>query len=392
LSVGIAILIVLFVSGVLYALVPGIGAFQVRAKWRRFRRRLAESTVMPVLSRRPPLESEEGAEYRLFGRLEAIQGKDRIWIASSPVAPQSAEGGTFSAAADLKGVHVYILPSISEEAEPQSLPWSSLSALPEGAQVLLAGPQFQEEGRVVFRSTDEAPLLVVFYDGDPRSLLSRAIWCGRQRNEYWNSYTALSLVTGLLALFLLGYLFLQTPGLRLPALLAFTFSSAPVAALLPPGVLFLFLYRRLWKQARLLRAERDLFLLPTRQFGGGYRSGPSQITQLPDGETYKMLSGPCGDLASIAGEGLDVVSSSLVSGQSNCCLFGAEETRGGAGRLVLPRDPMAPLVLTPGEPSTLARLAQGRARLYEGLAAISFALDLVPNLILVLLLLGQLVW
>jgi hypothetical protein len=391
-SVGLAILIVLAVAGVLYILVPGLGAFRVRAQWRTFRRRLAESTVMPIMNRRPAEPTSVGAEYRLFGRLEAIQGKDRIWIEASGSRPGSGESTGFSAAAELKGVHVYILPSISEEAEPQTIPWSSLSALPEGTQVLLVGPQFQEEGRVVFRSTEEASLLVVFYDGDPRSLLRRAIWCGRQRNEYWNSYTALSLVTGLLALFMLGYLFLQSPGLRLPALLAFTLSTTPVAALLPPGVLFLLLYQRLWKQARLLRAERDLFLLPTRQFGRSLEGEPPRLTRLPDGEIYRMLSGPCGDLASIAGDGLDVLQSSFVAREGNCCLFGAEESSGAALRLALPSDPMAPLVLTPGEPSALARLAQSRARLYEVLAAISFALDLLPNLILVLLLLGRLVW
>ena len=77
--------------------------------------------------------------------------------------------------------------------------------------------------------------MVVIYDGDERSILLRAVWGGRQKNEYWNSFTLAALITGSVSLFLMSYLFLSHPLYRQAALFALTLGFFPLATLLPPG-------------------------------------------------------------------------------------------------------------------------------------------------------------
>jgi hypothetical protein len=266
-SVLLATVLVLFVTFLFYAGIPGIGAFLARARWRRFRHMITECASLPILRQGDHGSTAEGC-YRFFGRLQAIRGRDRIWLSGPEHGPEDGPD-VFSVEVDLEGVHVYLLPSGEPglwDEEPRGLPWRAVTTLPAGAQVFVAGRLRNEKGRSVFRHTSEEPLLITFYEGAAESLLVQAVWCGRQRNEYWNPFTGISLITGFVALFLLGYLLLRSSPLRFPALLAFSLSAIPLAAFLPPGVAFFYLYRRYWKQGRTLRAERDLFRLPLKYF------------------------------------------------------------------------------------------------------------------------------
>ncbi len=384
-----AVMLVAGVGCLFYLIVPGLGAFQVRHGWRRFRKRIAAAARMPMLQR--PGSAGEGS-WRFLGALEALQGRDRVWLSAL------GEGG-FSVAADLEGAPIYVLPwneggegADFGDEEPQILSWKSIAALPAGTQVLVAGTLAESGGQKVFQSGAE-PLLVVFYEGDARTLLERAVWCGRQRNEYWNHLTQISLLTGFFALFMIGTLMLREPQLRVAVMAAYALCVTPVITFLPPGVAFYFLYRRLWKRARTLRAQRDLFRLPLGYFDEGLALEEG-ATELPNGERYCMLKGPRAELeASLAsGARPQVWENPLAAGteEPTVTLFGAAHE--GTGRMDVPRDPMAGLTLMLGDPEELARRAAAVARRNELLAGFLLLLGFLPNVALVLYALRRIVW
>jgi hypothetical protein len=367
------VLLALAIACFFYLVVPGLGAFQARRGWRVFRRRIEAAARLPLLEK--PASAQPG-RWRFLGTLEAV-GTGRVWLATG-------RGEGPAVAADLDGP-VYILPWQSAEGaaglgdeEPQILSAKNIPTLPAGTQVLVAGAVVETEGQRVFRSAPGDPLLAVFYEGEARTLLQRAVWCGRQRNEYWNHLTRTSLLTGFLALFLAASLMLADPSRRPAAVLAYALCAAPAAILLPPGVLLYFLYKRLWKRARMLRAERDLFRLPLVYFHGA-----ESAADLPGGERYVMVKGTRAELEARVDGGARPApwESSLSQGaEGELTLFGAEVDR----RIVVPRDPMAGLVLLSGDPEVLSRQAASAARKRELLAGVLFVAGFLPNAALLL--------
>ncbi len=383
---ALALLLAALGTAVLFfALVPGAGAFTVRWQWRLFRRRMLEASLAPFL-RYSDLTGAEGprGDFRVFGELEAIEERDRVWINT----------GEFTVEADLEGVRLYLLPSLSgggglqeplPDEEPAVAPWNRVFSLPSGLSLFVGGRLFLEEGRGVFRSSPRAPLLVVFYDGERESILKRAIWGGRKRNEYWNPFTLPSLLAGFLCLALLAYLSLRSSQAGLPGLAVLSLAAAPVAPLLPPGVALYYLYRYFWKLARRLRAERDLLRLPLRYFP---EEGPAgeRTALLPNGQRYLMCRE--GALA-VEGEP-ETRSCTRHPDTGEGWLFGAVEERQGRRTLRRPADPMAELLRVPGDPAALASRCEGLARWYELAAAACFTTGLGMNLFGVLLLLARL--
>jgi hypothetical protein len=383
---ALALLLAALGTAVLFfALVPGAGAFAVRWQWRLFRRRMREASQAPFL-RYSDLTGAAGprGDFRAFGELEAIQGRDRVWINT----------GEFTVEADLGGVRLYLLPSLSGSAglqeplpdeEPAVAPWNRLYSLPSGLRLFVGGSLFLEEGRGVFRSGPRSPLLVVFYDGERESILKRAIWGGRKRNEYWNPFTLPSLLAGFLCLALLAYLSLRSSQAGLPGLAVLSLAAAPVAPFLPPGVALYYLYRYFWKLARRLRAERDLLRLPMRYFPEG-EPAAERLTLLPNGERYLM----CREGA-LAVEGEPETRSCSGSRRAGeAWLFGAVEERQGRRTLRRPADPMAELLRVPGDPAQLASRCERLAFWNELAAAACFTAGLGLNLFGVLLLLARL--
>jgi hypothetical protein len=256
-----------------YLFIPGVGAFFVRARWRSFRKTVIAASKYPEIGYRElHSRGEPSAErYYFLGVLEAIQEDDLIWLRSGEVA----------LSADMKGQKVFLLPSqtasgeemeaddvslLSEET-PRIVAWEKVRSLPEGMQVLIAGTLHIGGGKGVFRSGKKGDLFVMFYDGDNASLLKRAVWHGRQRNEYWNLFTGASLGAGFLSGMILSYFFLSPPVSRMPAILSIIMSLVPLISVLPPGLVFFMGYRRLWRRGRFLRAERDILNLPYNRFG-----------------------------------------------------------------------------------------------------------------------------
>ncbi len=364
-----------------YLFIPGLGAFHVRKRWRTFRRRISDSTLLRRITYNTLVKSDDGylGDYRFFGSLEAMQGDDTVWIRS----------GSTSLAADLAGVDVYLLPSFSHSANegvveineealpdemPQQLPWSQVFNLPEGTSIYISGPLFVQRGQAVFRSTDEHELTAVIYEGEAESVLRRSIWGGRQRNEYWNSFTPASLIAGTMALLFIAYNFLRLQAEAVPAALALGLSTTPILPFLPPGLPFFLLYRFLWKKGRFSRAERDILRLPMRYFDNA-----GTIVSLPDGGNYTLREFDTREAALESMGKPKVRTTSLLEAEGESTrqyfVFHAEGT-----------DPMAEEIMIPGHPFELAALCVNRARLYEWASIGAFGVCYAVNLIFALIL------
>ena len=370
------LVLILAIGGLFYLAIPGVGAFLVRGQWRVFRRRLLEVSHFPRAN--PGAWRREKTSFlgnfRFFGSLEAIQGDDRIWITN----------GVFSVAADLRHAKVYIIPASTPESEGELrvVPWSEISSLPQGSPVLAGGALFLEEGRAVFRSADRAiggktgdeqPPLVVIYDCKREQIVQKATWSGRQKNEYWNQFTVPSVLAGSFLLLVLAYVFLAGTNLRFPAITALTFALAPLAPFLPPAFALYFLYRSFWKKARIMRAQRDVAQLPLRYFPvGGQEDGRHErATLLPDLDTYVMVRGTLDtEGGAILNEDRRItlppnikrVDISLPRRRmarlfrpDEVCAFGSYHEEGDAPELSAPEDPMAELMLFPGDPVRISR-------------------------------------
>ncbi|MBT3275745.1 MAG: hypothetical protein HN368_21520 [Spirochaetales bacterium] len=375
-----------------FLLIPGIGAFFVRSQWRKFRLRITGSSMLPRVRYQRGVQEVEGfaGVFRFFGSLEAIQGNNTIWIS----------GGSFSLSAELAGVMVYLLPSFSysenegvvERNEenipdeiPQRIPWNRIFSLPEGTKMFLSGALFFHHGQRVFRSTRQHPLTVVIYDGEQDTILRRSIWAGRQRNEYWNRFTAISLIAGSLALLILAYNSLRLGTTGIPAFFAIGLSMTPILPFLPIGLPFFLLYRNLWKRARFNRAERDILKLPTRYFG--YKAPASNMSALmPDGGRYSLEVFTSREHA-LAGMSKPKIRTASVMRHAQedsrlYYVFAPEDTGGGQV------DPMAENLMIPGNPLEISLNCERKARRFEVLAGLSFLLCYLPNLISALILLN----
>jgi hypothetical protein len=398
---------------VFYAVLPAVGAFLAREQWRKFRRTVITVSHYPTAS--PAAVSRSRGPFigfhRFFGTLEAIQGDDRIWITN----------GHFSVAADLRDVHVYLIPESEASADAAlggaesagtalgSVPWSRIFSLPEGTPVFVGGALYNEEGRGVFRDGGDSPLLLVIHDCPRENVVLRAIGSGRERNEYMNAFTLPAVCIGALLLVLLAFS-LFSPPQRLLGLLALTAGLAPVSPFLPPGFPLYFAYRAYWKKGRLLRVQRDLVQLPLRYFpppGDGKRD--RRATLLPDLEPYVMIRGRSdpGDPHAIMSGGTRIALPPGITrltvrlprrfaaragiGSSDCVVFAGYVIEGDELRLTRPEDPMSGQMLVPGDPREIARASERAARSCEVLSVLFLALNIIVNVPLIFMLLSLLI-
>ena len=360
----------------LFRSVPGVGAFVVRARWRRFRRTIIGSSLLPILSY-AAVRSGTDASYRFYGRLEAVQGDHRVWLSD----------GHLSVALELEGVSIYVVPAvdvsgggnrgIGRDETPRVISWEALGSLPEGTPFFVAGHLQIVDGTPVFRSNPQARLFVMLYEETERRLLARAIWCGRQRNEYWNQFTPVALAAGFVTQLLLAYLFFREGGSRIYGLTALTMALLPALPLFPPGLLTFFGYRRLWGRARLLRARRDLLRLPAR-FDFLPKEPRHWSARLPAGGEYVKQLIPAG--ATWSGY---PVRRGVEEGPDWFRFY----PQLGEGDL---RDPWAESVVVAGEPEMLARRAELRARRLEGVSLLLFLSSVLINSYLAFLALSYL--
>ena len=390
-SAPIAFLMILLVVFLFYLLIPGIGGFLALHRWRVFRRRIVTASRYATAGYREVLvgsrarRSQAIGRYRFFGGLEAIQGDGMAWLSDrrasiavelSDVAVYMVPGGEIDAGAGRERLSLHA----DQGDVPSATSWRKVGSLPEGTRMFVAGDLYGEDGRAVFKKTAGRKPLVIIYDGADETLLFRSIRDGRQINEYWNTLTPIALAAGSLALLILAYLSISSPLLRLPGVLSAALGLLPLSIFAPPGVVLFFVYRRLWRIGRRLRAERDLLRLPLRYGPPGFLR-----TVLPDGEAYVRAEYSAN---TVAGEPSLLWRHPTVHRGSarRAVIFGTDPVgRAGNEIPLIPQDPMAERVALPRDPESLSAASQRRARLTELLALLFITGGLLANLYLLIL-------
>ena len=243
-----------------YLIIPGLGGLHARTRWRRFRKRVQESVLLPEVAFDRGGVDEPLGPHRFIGRIEALQDSDSLWI----------KGDAVSIQALMSDSEIYILPpetsgppdlrAIEEERLPEGAPgtmsWKQMTTLQEGHRVYLVGFLERRDGVLRMFGSRDVPLLSILHESD--DVIPRAVWSGRQKNEYWNNLTPWSLLAGSLSLFIMASAVFRTYQASLSVRLLLLQALFPIIPLLPPGVVFFFFYLANWRRARFLRAERDL--------------------------------------------------------------------------------------------------------------------------------------
>lgn len=382
---------ILFVAVVFYVIIPGVGAFGVRRRWRMFRRRISQATLRPPVtyaSVRTGSRNSASLSYaaRFLGTLESIQGENIAWV----------RGAELTIAVDMSSSDVFLLPQ-AEDHGPGSPPlrtsWSRVGSLPEGLKVLVSGRLDTTGAHPLMRAENGEPVVAVFYDGPDTSLIRRCIWSGRQLNEYWNSVTPAGLAGGTLALIVLAYFLLREPLAIGYARLAVALASVPVLPLLPPGVAMFYLYRRTWRRGRTLRAHRDVLRLPLRYF-----TAAELCTRLPAGESYclarvdrEVIEAASAPRLTVLEPPPEVVRSPgdpQTVPREQYTVFGTPRGEILPGP---PEDPLAEWIAVRGDPLAASERCQRIARRFEVGSLVILGAGMAVNLFLVLLLVVALI-
>ncbi len=338
------------------------------------------AALKPSLSYRSVYGSNKDGEYRFFGSLQAVQDEHRIWLSD----------GNISVNVDLEGGPVYILPPIVEgelfntnyyhqDNSPRKTYWNRVFSLPEGTRFFVSGQFVHENGKSFFTKTKETPLAVVIYDCEDSVFFSHAVLSGRQRNEYWNALTPGSLTIGSFTLFIYFYLLIQMPYMRFAAVTAVTFSLVPIMPFLPPGVVFYYIYRNYWKRARILRAERDILLIPVNFFSKVMDFQEDSSVTLASGLKYGCFVRRTRDEAFGVFENAverDLSLKKIRNDQDKFYIFGLLSVKG--------KDYMAETLVVPGNPNELSLHATKKARKYEIISILSFGIGFFMNLLIFL--------
>jgi hypothetical protein len=204
--------------------------------------------------------------YRFTGKFESMSD-GMIWIRGDSLMVPVMTTGTFA----------YILPSFNSGiSDPdeflERVRWNRLPNIAEGVKVFVGGSVVKKDGRQVFASSKENPLLVIFYNGPDMFFPQYVINTGRNKNDYWNPITPYALILGAFFLITMAISFLPRPAFRLTVISAFTAVFLPLFPLFPPGVLLTVLYKQFWRRARITRTYRDLAELPDTLRGRSQKS------------------------------------------------------------------------------------------------------------------------
>jgi hypothetical protein len=372
-----------------YGLIPVLGAFVNRHGWRVFRRSFDDFRLRPFLDY-AAYRRGEGGSYRFIGGFESVTGGHTLWIRNDEL----------TIPVSLSGAHTYVLPTPENNEAPWSfdpgkeaparIHWDRVTALTEGAKVFVGGLLLLRDDRLTCVSRRDNPLLVIFYDGSDRSLTARTIRAGRHGNEYWNILTPYAFILGAFSQIVIALNFLQRPAFRFTVLVSLVAVFIPLLPLVPPGFILTVLYRRLWWQARVFRAYRDLVRLPLKDLPPDMKS-----SRLPDGELYgvrRYETLPPGLEKAIEKREISL----LIPGKAadkfqGWYVFGAfpEGGKEGGGKgepglheqgLCEPRDPFATYGVIPGNPEELARSFTVRAYVLEIISWILLLMGLSLNI------------
>ena len=358
-----------------YTVVPIAGAFAVRRSWRLFRSRFNDLRDAPLLDYAAYRDGgDKDRDFRFLGGFESVNDDRILWVRNE----------NLTVPVRLEGARIYLLPSAEEGEEfnfesegeaPEHIRWNRLDALSDGVRVYIGGRLRTAGGRRIFSSCREGPLLIILYDGADRTLMLRTVKAGRQKNEYWNPATPLSLAVGICSQLVIAVGYLPRPAFRLAALTAFAAMFGPLFPLAPPGVLFTALYRRLWRRARIFRVYRDLVRLPLVHIAADCGLG-----RLPDGSAYGYREYE--EIPIVEDPPQAIPPGERLSGGGGWRVYGSLEgsaADAGPGHPGRPKDPMGAYVLIPGDPIRLARTYVRKAYAYEAAAMATLLAGLLAN-------------
>jgi hypothetical protein len=351
-----------------YGLVPMAGALVKRYKWHIFRKRFDELRLSPILDYNQYSQQERNANtFRFVGGFESVTDGQTLWI----------RGEDLTVPVSLQNAETYLLPMQKDDGipevfdpgdeAPEKIRWERVSALTEGARVYVGGLLVCRDGRWSFASSKENPLMVIFYDCSDQSLTTRTIRAGRHRGEYWNGVTPYSLVIGALCQILMAVAFLSRPAFRLTVIVSLIALFVPLYTIIPPGLLFTVVYRRLAWRSRILRSYRDLARLPMRYLTSSKENTPQGGGILPNGELYGFTCHV--ELPPQAQEGaIPLLLPELEKAKEDDLwyIFGA--LRPDEKLPVQPQDAFATFGILPGKPEAVARRCEISAYVLELIA------------------------
>jgi len=369
----------MIIVAIWYGILPIAGAFYSRNKWKVFRNRFDCLRLAPILDYRRYRQLEgEGSVFRFTGGIESITDGHTLWV----------KGDDLTMPVSLEKTKCYLLPVHDGEGipeAPEQIRWNRVSTLTEGAKVFIGGQLKTQNNRLSFCTTKEKPLMVLFYNCPDSELTGAIIRAARTRNEYWNSLTPVSIVIGALTLVYMAASFLNRPAFRLTVISTLVAIFVPVLPVVPPGILFTVLYRRLTWHARNFRAYWDLARLPLRHL-----PPDRQSALLSTGEKYGylILNSLPDAIPWLIPEIQKKVS------KNNLYFFGILDA-GAAGAIsgeepVLPqrsKDPFVSFGILPADPANLARRYAIRAYTLEALAWFILLLGIGMNIVFIILIL-----
>jgi len=264
-----------------YLILPCAGALARKLVWSRFRARLGELSVAPVLGYGDIAEARaRGGEepigpFQFRGSMDALEGEDGLWLRS----------GDTTVVVDFRDTSFHALAqddpdlpidSLRRAGGVERLSWRKVRSFSSGTKVLVAGMLRMRGGQAVFVSEDGAPLIVVSYDGAEDNLVSRIVAAARGRNDLWNGYTFASCAAGVT---ILGLLLAMSQSMSfLPSVLfvAGLVALAPLVPFLPPGMLFVFLGNAVWRRRIGIMMKRDLATVAAGTGAGMGKAEPAK--------------------------------------------------------------------------------------------------------------------
>lgn len=250
----------LLLAGFFFLILPLLGAFITRGRWRKFRHKLIFLGKQPRFSGYfDPAVPWTGL---IYGQIEGIQGSTWLWLRSQGRSIRVNAGNAEVCMFEGQQRSGRRLPE-----PPVRLRWSHVGAVAEGSRVMVWGQVLSRNGRLQLEAPEgEKGPFLVFYEGDDASLLRRLLGNSRQQNEYWNIFTPFGLLIGFALVAILAFDAFQTLPNRLWGVILTSLALMPFSILLPPGLAAYYVYRRLWRRSRRLRSRRDmLYLVPGRK-------------------------------------------------------------------------------------------------------------------------------
>jgi hypothetical protein len=231
--------------------------------------------------------ADEGGIFRFTGGIESITEGHTLWV----------KGDDLTIPVSLENTKCFLLPKNNGEEmpePPEQIRWNRVSTLTEGVKVFIGGLIKLQDNRLIFVSTKENPLIVIFYNCHESELTNQIILSARIRNEYWNNITPVALGFGALSLVYIAASLLNRPAFRMTVITALVAVFIPVLPFIPPGLLFINMYRRMIWYSRKYKAYWDISRLPLQ-----YLKPNQESILLRTGEKFgfvKMDSLPSADM------------------------------------------------------------------------------------------------